>query len=1848
MNICGSFPEHPIVKVRIWKSKNEQETHVFVGKNSAAKRVLDKLERDPAYVRAISKEDTVTLSSTYGQNWSNRLGLEYPGRIRFVYETVYDDDSVSVVFKKLCLYVLDNTSENQVYAWGERGIKNNDSFKYNFATQLLRGKPVVDAEAVGRAFLNYTGRSAARSSGNYNLDEIARELRAFKPNLLRVRTAIGWRFVDGDHAEYVQVNPFLSDDDEPSAYDVEAVNELAMTMESYKLEGRLINATTYDWVAKHKASKAAADFYFPLGGIAKDKETDVSLYNQVETIKHSVQDYLLGADAFDATCHVNYVHLRLNETSLNPDINLPDLFDQTETTECVPFIKHSTLTNKRYKVDKLSLSPKGKVKIEKVDFDKWTEANPKDFKSKTPFEYVMFKVFLKRSNNADMFATVLVFADTHVDVKYNIRAVDKVTLEDVAKSFKRVNHLIDDIAACVPPGVHFPRIDLNYWTRYEMITEVKLVNMSTSIKISAPNANKTERGKMKTLVSNLFPYFNVIDMQKGQQPDDSISFQYKRIDNFVKQTNITIFLNQHISSSAEEKVEALQKQFAGMSLKDAESHVDSWTQTFKYDRVNVGKSVYFKPFSANCLLVKLGQNELGYNVLVNGITNVRYHQRIVGLLKFLIAHLGKANAFSFMKGDMDKDANRYDAEQEIEVDKGKGQAEDDLPDIPDLSMSENELNGLEDDDDDDFGNFNLDALLDELKDKEEQAGPSGLAGLVDDQDEQIEQLNLQLDMEQGEGKKKKQAFQYVLNRLKLADRVLFSGDYSKKCQWSQKRQPIVISSAEKADIDARFPGSYNNFIEYQRTKDEQKNIYICPEVWCPISKVSMSFEQFAAAGNTCPKGANEPAIKLDNNYFKKGEVDTGSNVKRYVAFSGDQNQCLPCCFKMNPDENPAKPNKNKRKIQECTQDLESGLVSNGPSALVDHVDKKYVLGPQYPLDTERFGVLPEALTVAFKNARFGRTGNGGSLSEGDSVFVRQGISGHQQSFLSCMNALLLESAEKNMVALLENHVTMRQFLIVNNGALFDMFLDPSRTIWDDDEFDAFCRWFIDGKLKGRAESMLKSIVQPYIYGFKLMKVRSALLEFHEGRQAHGQQFAYREKLRKHTSFKHILREYLVYNSYSNFLTYLHDDSVQKQHDVLLDLFNRQGSDVLDINPKGYNIILFEVDDGHMYVNCPFESQQTLDLTKPFVFVLKQDAFYEPVCRVSLTQRVFQHQLHFRYGEDAIVRDLVDFYRQRCKTSKKQASSGSSVFNYLTSIGRKVQHQVIDYNYKLVGFLIRNKASDDNMFVPCKPQTPVFIRTASYIYVDEVIGRIKKTDVDEAKDLFKQLYDLTMTTGTEESSDIYKVDKVIKAKDGSGEALGLRMKDGTFVPLCKDKIPQERYLDNLNIFIGYEENDPRKVYIENEETKDMLFRILKNEITRAAKKWFEEDRKKHTYAEDVEFLVAKDNPLPLWFKRRKMATIVGTFMKRITVLEAQAEADALAPLVVDRASCRGLRRTRCEGICRWSEENKACSIRVPEVWWKQFRDKIAETMLTRPMKMETIKLASNKNGATSEVAFEQHDVLAGKVSKIYEILMNPYVFIDKVVDNFVAKTLEERVEPKKTVTVQSLLTGEYVRLPTAFNKLFNKKTNETVTDEDMWINERENTDKSKDFLYNVFYIVGKLMNSRAKMRMDIFQKLVQNRLIEDIKDIGEEEMIAYLRAYNTQINFKMTKEAGFALKTMEDIKSFMAEEKKYYMSEYELGIVARILQINILIIGRKTLRNPNSMKCISPMNRSQSYLILHSKEYVDKKKARAHDTYSMVVKNKNSPQVIFNESDLNDKALEYIRETCKTVHVIINE
>jgi hypothetical protein len=210
----------------------------------------------------------------------------------------------------------------------------------------------------------------------------------------------------------------------------------------------------------------------------------------------------------------------------------------------------------------------------------------------------------------------------------------------------------------------------------------------------------------------------------------------------------------------------------------------------------------------------------------------------------------------------------------------------------------------------------------------------------------------------------KEKHSYFINLLQKADKDLFQNNYARnKCQ--AVNQPIVFNQEYKQKLKADGNYHFDNDITYG-SKADIKNIYTCPRLWCPQSKIPLNPNNYP--NEKCPIDGEEPMEMFFDNDPKK---------ERFVKLikPDENNICVPCCFKKKPKQEEL----NKCKFYNDTK----------KTTIVINKDDNYLVNTS-PIEVGRYGPIPQSLhELLFPDVKFTLCSK--MINKTDKCFVRKGI-----------------------------------------------------------------------------------------------------------------------------------------------------------------------------------------------------------------------------------------------------------------------------------------------------------------------------------------------------------------------------------------------------------------------------------------------------------------------------------------------------------------------------------------------------------------------------------------------------------------------------------------------------------------------------------------------------------------------------------------------------------------------------------------------------------------------------------------------------------------------------------------
>jgi hypothetical protein len=418
--------------------------------------------------------------------------------------------------------------------------------------------------------------------------------------------------------------------------------------------------------------------------------------------------------------------------------------------------------------------------------------------------------------------------------------------------------------------------------------------------------------------------------------------------------------------------------------------------------------------------------------------------------------------------------------------------------------------------------------------------------------------------------------------------------YSKACPSGDKRQPVILTDAEKKRIDETNPGSYGKALLHGSSK-ENKHWYVCPRYWCLKTNSSISEADVKAGkcgsiiprgSDRVPKGAyvyefNNPKVHMKNEEYVQHVPGFLKKDKHPDGL------CIPCCFGkewdskdqtgrrakcdyQDPDNNSdeddeqnksnkiGKKNKNKNNIEQ-------------PPKLLSYI----ISSISYPLPQNRWGFLPESLQLFLKtdNSIAMDPQNHSIILHGEPCILRYGVEkSENQSFLSCFAYYY---AYKHNLSLIPTLSEMRN--IFAESINIDLFIQ-----------------YHNGNLV--------SIFRP-----KIVTRNEIEVEKYESSK-----FYKAIDLTDETQFDH-LEDTIA--SYEHFLDFIRDDNSIIDHTYLWDFFcNRNPKLLLD----GMNLIILQISDNDItekvQMICPSNAYSHVEYNprKETVILIKQENFYEPI------------------------------------------------------------------------------------------------------------------------------------------------------------------------------------------------------------------------------------------------------------------------------------------------------------------------------------------------------------------------------------------------------------------------------------------------------------------------------------------------------------------------------------------------------------------------------------------------------------------------------------------------------------
>lgn len=519
-------------------------------------------------------------------------------------------------------------------------------------------------------------------------------------------------------------------------------------------------------------------------------------------------------------------------------------------------------------------------------------------------------------------------------------------------------------------------------------------------------------------------------------------------------------------------------------------------------------------------------------------------------------------------------------------------------------------------------------------------------------------------------------------------------NYSSAC--TVFRQPVILTDAEKQQIDQETPGVYDKAIRYGSSVNKQ-HWYICPRYWCLLTNNAISEEDVRAGkcGNIIPR--KEKKIPKGSYVYEftdngKEHIDpaTGNYIKHYPGLTKTKhprNLKYPCCFKKWDPllEKYTKQFATMRASESAVEDASSGSededdVEDEETPPTPPPQKKskrkiqpaelaaleYIFAPEKVyISRARWGFLPVIIQ------RFLQTNNSLCVTVNDptrlktdtTCILRYGV--EENSFLGCIadfyaykKGIPTPSLEE-MRAILIRAISFENFVKFHSGELVKSFFVKYLTA---EEFQRSAKKYGVSTDKDAAQTnMILSALEHFVYFLKNAAI-----------------------------------EEIDY-------TYLWD-IVCSPDTILFD--------------KGINLAILEVPEidntSNVEIICPtnvYSAVPIFDPSKDTAIIVKNRRIYTPVYSVSTESQ--PKKLFSTSTSPANIRKILEMIssntNRNCaptptRVQFKRAIPIETIIARVRALGGSIEKKVFNHYNNIIGLVIRTDAGTGAGagFVPCAP------------------------------------------------------------------------------------------------------------------------------------------------------------------------------------------------------------------------------------------------------------------------------------------------------------------------------------------------------------------------------------------------------------------------------------------------------------------------------------------------------------------------------------------------------------------
>jgi hypothetical protein len=1844
------------------RKKTLRTRYVFVGKGRNSINFLKSYESSGR--KAPSSSQKKTLAKEFGDDFETKLGLNVSKKMElvFVEDSIYLDDTLDAVYHK----ILSLITATDLYLWIKRKIVDREGFDIAFLRNLFQDRLLISIHELEQTLLNVAGLEVDFQSEDEMADfETAKTLmEGF--SLKTVLEPLRFKYYQNNSLVYFPIDPTLveSFDAMYVNHHFDLIDEKTHTVEQHPPYKNTFHAASSSFLSK---MKAPSNLYLPK---TMEYRTDLQmvLSKHVESMSllmggiHEKARNLTPFESYDVHCGLQTIQFRVNEgvEHNTSHIDLANMFADFSPDELCPFVKYASLDGIIYKLDKRALVEDGN--LSKVHLQLWTKSDQTLATRKN--EFIAFRVYIGKPHVIPYYATVILYNNIMYDVRFQFSIQDNISYKFVVDASLKVNALVNRINNMLK--LTMPHLDLSIIKTTNMDSFTKFVRSSTvaTIRLDAGIKNVDTSNIIK-IIDQYAPCFTIIGSNKA-----GIHLAYTRVSDFTSGENISLFvkrnmniiqnkerLSQHVSI-----VFGIPGEIALEFVNHARSDLGD-DRGFGFNRVNQNT----KQKNITIVNIKLVPTSIGYKVTMDGLTSPSYNKRILSYLTVLLHHAqspggkkakldknktilynlasdivfdGKKNKKSGgddESGDMDDfidDDVEYDDDDMEEVMKLLNDAENNkkITKSSPSSGSSSDLASHKGDSEDssdpkrkspaeavphDFPirRFVFDPEAPDRKQDKNKIKESEFTESEDESDSN--------GGKKTKGRKKKS--KEMLDELYKADPNLFKqpsgktdnaekNNYATSCQMTHKhmpRQPVVVRPSELMRIKKKYPGSVRNWIAYGSTPDmSKKNVYFCPDLWCPKSRVAMTFEQFKKAKKKCPTENEKPVKYYKSTYFFGKNIYVG--LMQHPDKTSFHNNCVPCCFIRPPKAKDQKCPLNDIKMK---ADVLGENAKEGEEHVGDQNEKeRYIMKDKmFPLLKGRYGLLPPAL-AKFLGNRNGTAGSGtdgaGHMSKNTNCFLRYGIHYKKQAFLECIASVLNNDALRTDVDILnaiKKNITVQDFVVIQGGLLMRRFITHNGdAVKNQLEYNKFKAWFLSQT--------------DYVEKFGLSHIHDVLWTHtqYSGNMPNAMQ---------------VMREYVIYKAFAKFHTYLDDDRIIKTHEVLLHLILKQTS---WMNTSGSNIIIFDIQTNNQvilscYPHKPVE--QVIQMGKPFILITKRGNIYEPIHHTRVDGASLKSRFRFDIYKDKAVAKTVEYMKLSCKqgkSSKKYAKLMAELVVYLQKEGYTLEKQVIDYNMNIIGLVLTG-----NLYIPipfhCLFDDSMFDKNGIQCVFIDTLYSIIRPDVKlvTKASVSKLLDDINLFL----KGDYYE----IPADGDSRKWLVVNLPKhktipSQLVPLVpptgwQDQQASASYINDLQIFVRAVSNDPRKDYVDASRTIENMYLAVRNQLVHSIRHVGDK-----AIVKEVEFLRHPKNPMPMDMKRKHLydmlnVPVIKEFIHKskggvIPGVSNDVFKDVLCSDIADK--------TECNAQCSWivttlngKAHTQSCKLRVPDNIFMMVVSRALNDLVNPYFKMHIAQMEIQTDQDDNVIMFTESDVLSGKFNEIIDNASDQdvrYLGIEKRREGLLVNVYNDIQIKQSTDAVETILaSGEETNVHSDYRNLLkgfkaiklSKYTNNS--------------------LYDFFAALYNRIHTTAQVSSDALKAIVKKLVLADFKT--KQKTTLLLLESNRIFTAR-----DYTEKYLEEW--YNGKRGIVYPGKLEIKKLAEFTGVDVMLFERKTKNYPDTLRCLTKEQQRPTFFIMLQQLKHDKEKH--FERYDIIVDKEG--KYLFESIDINAEFRKVLTLKCKTYKV----